>query len=311
MMKRRITAGLLCLFCVAAVFFLPVAASAAEAEAAVQTYTLNINFCPDGVPLEGAEFRVWRVAELADDESLRLTEAFAGYPISLEDQSSDALRALASTLLAYAARDGIPADATAVTNSSGVATMTGLLHGMYLVAGISVTVWGTEYTPSASIVSLPGEDGSNEVVMEPKLDQKIEDDDISLHVLKIWRNDTAQTRPQQIVVQLLCDGALYSEVALTAENNWRYTWTGLERGHVWLVLEKEVPKDYTVAVTQEATTFTVTNTYHTTPPTVPTPPKPADPMLPQTGQLWWPVFMLLVPGCILLVSGVALKSRDE
>lgn len=49
-----------------------------------------------------------------------------------------------------------------------------------------------------------------------------------------------------------------------------------------------------------------------TPTTEPTPtptPKPNDPQLPQTGQLWWPVAMLVCGGLLLIVLGLAIRRR--
>ena len=64
---------------------------------------------------------------------------------------------------------------------------------------------------------------------------------------------------------------------------------------------------YTVSITREGVTFVVTNTYvpetpNTPPPTEPG--KPDQPSLPQTGQLWWPVPLLLVGGLLLVVIGL-------
>ena len=46
-------------------------------------------------------------------------------------------------------------------------------------------------------------------------------------VLKIWKDDIPQSRPKEIVIQLLKDGVIYDTVTLNAVNNWRYTWEKL------------------------------------------------------------------------------------
>jgi len=119
------------------------------------------------------------------------------------------------------------------------------------------------------------------------------------------------------VVRLLQDGEVYDTVQLDAENLWRHTWEELDANHHWTVVEEEMD-DYNVLVTREGITFVVTNTYDPeepvpTPTPQPTPPPddtPDNPKLPQTGQLWWPVPMLISLGLLLIVIGL-LRRRGS
>lgn len=89
---------------------------------------------------------------------------------------------------------------------------------------------------------------------------------VERRVLKIWKDDIPQSRPKEIVIQLLKDGVIYDTVTLNAVNNWRYTWEKLPAYNkdgskiVWSVVEKE-PEGYTVLIARDGVTFTVTNTY--------------------------------------------------
>ena len=113
---------------------------------------------------------------------------------------------------------------------------------------------------------------------------------------------------------------------LTKENQWSYTWKNLSTLMRWSVSEAEVPKGYTVAVTREGNTVALTNTAkkpgksdgEVNPPSK----KPTDKTtnkttdktsdkLPQTGQLWWPVLVLLFAGAICLLVGRVLRDRKE
>ena len=113
---------------------------------------------------------------------------------------------------------------------------------------------------------------------------------------------------------------------LTKENQWSYTWKNLSTLMRWSVSEAEVPKGYTVAVTREGNTVVLTNTAkkpgksdgEVNPPSK----KPTDKTtnkttdktsdkLPQTGQLWWPVLVLLFAGAICLLVGRVLRDRKE
>ena len=88
-------------------------------------------------------------------------------------------------------------------------------------------------------------------------------------VVKVWAGDTEAVRPTKAVVQLLKDGALYATVTLNAENDWTYTWSKLPEYNqdgtkiAWSVAEQEIA-NYDVVITQDGTTFTVTNTYDPT-----------------------------------------------
>ena len=88
-------------------------------------------------------------------------------------------------------------------------------------------------------------------------------------VVKVWAGDTEAVRPTKAVVQLLKNGTLYATVTLNAENDWTYTWSGLPEYNqdgtkiVWSVAEQEIA-NYDVVITQDGTTFTVTNTYDPT-----------------------------------------------
>ena len=105
-------------------------------------------------------------------------------------------------------------------------------------------------------------------------------------------------------MQLLRDGEVYRSALLNDSNDWSYTWEGLESGHRWQVTEQDVPEGYQMSVSQDGTVFWVTNTW--SPEETPTPSTPEETpsgTLPQTGQLWWPVPLLLGAGLLLLLWG--------
>lgn len=155
---------------------------------------------------------------------------------------------------------------------------------------------------------------------------------IKRKALKVWQDEGHEAaRPQAVTVQLLRDGEVYDTVTLTDETNWRYTWDGLSDSSKWTLVEKATA-GYTGTVTRDGITFVVTNTYSgnggTPPsdsnnppdgnsappdtetsqpnepvaPTIPT--TPTVPTLPQTGQLWWPVPIMLCGGAILIMLGL-------
>lgn len=84
----------------------------------------------------------------------------------------------------------------------------------------------------------------------------------SLTVIKKW-NCQGNKIPDFIYVQLY-DGNTAIEnqkVKLSAENNWTYTFTDLEKGKNWTVKEVEVPQYYVASVVTKDGVVTITNSY--------------------------------------------------
>ncbi|MCD8378747.1 MAG: peptidase [Lachnospiraceae bacterium] len=88
----------------------------------------------------------------------------------------------------------------------------------------------------------------------------------------------------------------------------------MEEDGVWVYAVNASPKVGTVTLTPEEPGEPEEPEEPTEPeePVVPeTPQTPAEPILPQTGQLNWPVPVLLIGGFILLIAGVVLKNSDK
>ncbi len=182
----------------------------------------------------------------------------------------DGWREAAATLEAYALRDGIEPDASGQI-AKGKLVLTGLEDGLYLILGESGSDEAYVYTPVSSLVLI---EEDLEIVV--KYDQtEVEKKTVSYTVKKDWKDDLSSVRPDSVTVQLLKeDGSVEDTVTLDSENDWTYTWTGLDANENWRVTEAEVPEGYTVSVSLEGTVYTVTNTYHEEEPEEPTPEEP-------------------------------------
>lgn len=161
-------------------------------------------------------------------------------------------------------------------------------------------------------------------------------------VIKLWEDDGFENhRPTSIAVELLHNGEVVETVILNEANRWTYKWETLDGSYGWNVTE-DIPNGYSVTITQEGNTFIITNksdkTDSTTRPsdsdTTTNPNNPSKPdktedsskidktdkndrndkttkpgsssrqdRLPQTGQLWWPVPMLICLGAMLVIFG--------
>ena len=322
---RRMTAALLS---VLAVFLLlPLQALAAGGIDLNRDVSLTISYQDGNTPLVGAEFDIFLVATVDEYGELTTTKDFAQFHVNIRGKDDEAWRTLASTLEGYVLRDDIsPAD-SAKTNDKGLVSFPtngkSLKAGLYFVLGHRHTQNGYRYDPAPFMVMLPGLDKENniwvyDVTVNAKFDSSQipdnpDDNTIDRKVLKVWADDGHEKdRPKEVIVQLLRDGKVYDTVTLNAANNWRYTWTGLNDRYTWTIVEKEL-EGYTVEVTREGITFVVTNTYNeeipdeptpTAPTTPDKPTTPTKPTLPQTGQLWWPVPVLIAAGLLFVVIGL-------
>lgn len=260
---------------------------------------------------------------------------FADLQVDVGDlTSSENVSVLASTLASYV-NTGFTENIDEVgTNALGEAKFTGLDAGIYLVVGSSTEVNGILYTPKPALIRIPGHDMQGklvkDVVASVKYDRLVlPPEPISRTVTKVWDDDDSPNRPKSVTVQLLKDGEKYDEQVLSADSDWSYTWEELDPASEWSVIEADVPDGYTVSVSLEDTEFIITNkgdevvpppddtstsddNSNTDKPLPPTPPSGTGnggggndrPTLPQTGQLWWPVPILLASGCVLLLIGV-------
>ena len=270
--------------------------------------SLTVEFQTEEGPLQDVVFKVYKVADMKGYGELEITDVFAMYPVILPNADSEDETSLwksaAQTWAAYARMDGIEPVDTGVTDANGMirfpegtARMT---PGLYLVVGTSCATEDTLSTSEPSLLSLPMRDDKDQWQYDQTIYPKYARDRLEIQtaeVMKIWKDEgNKKNRPEEIQIQLLKDGVAYETVLLSKDNNWRYIWQALEAGAEWKVVEKEVPKDYTVSIEQQGTTFTVTNTYAGEE-------TPEDSKLPQSGVLWWPVPVLAILGMLFFIIG--------
>lgn len=255
---------------------------------------------------ENVRFDLYHVA-VASDAGWQSTDDFAAYPVTLPDEDSPAAdwRAAAETLAAYVAQD-TPIPAASGRVASGSVQFGALEEGLYLAIGETVRQNDTLYIPVPVLIHVQGDTAvtikAEETAVTPE--------PAEYTVAKVWQGGE-NARPLSVTVQLLCDGQPDRTVTLNALNGWRYTWTS-EPGHLWQVAEQNVPDGFTVAVEQDGLAFTVTNTWQQPgqpeqpgqPGSTPVPATPSTGgTLPQTGQLWWPVPLLVILGVICVGVG--------
>ena len=242
-------------------------------------------------PVSNMNVSLYRVA----DENYNLVDSFSRYSIDLKQDVQGAANALENRIL----MDGIEADACVTSDSSGKSSFTGLESGIYLVVGKEVFQDGVFYMPQVSLVSLSGD-------LSVDLKYEMSDKPSRIHVLKVWKKDNKKSRPKSIEVCLLrSDGIVVDRVVLNSDNQWSTTWNNLSTLYTYRVMETSVPSGYKESCTREKDTIVLTNTGNLTDKV-----KKKDEVLPNSGQLWWPVPVLLFVGLVLFGLGRHLKNEE-
>lgn len=242
-------------------------------------------------PVSNMQVSLYRVA----DENYNLVGSFSHYSIDLKQDAQGAANALENRIL----MDGIEADASNSSDSSYKASFTGLESGIYLVVGKEVFQDGVFYMPQVSLVSLSGD-------LSVDLKYEMSDKPSRIHVLKVWKKDNKKSRPKSIEVCLLrSDGIVVDKVILNSDNQWTYTWDNLSTSYTYSVMETSVPSGYKESCTREKDTIVLTNTGNFMDKV-----KKKDEVLPNSGQLWWPVPVLLFVGLVLFGLGRHLKNEE-
>lgn len=322
-MLRKVKLFLIMLFLAAIVLPYPVSAVTDSAEPELTIYCQT-----DQENLVGVNFELYQVADLAGNGEFRVTDRFPDFEDSVKNITDP--RKLAAELKYYVLEKGLMPDATCTTDQDGIARLPQsgetLEKGLYLVLGRRHVQNGYIYEMNPMLVSFPRYDEttkkfSNQCHIKPKYEQipEPEDGKINRKVLKIWLDKGYESlRPAQIVVKLMKNREVYDTVILNQDNNWSYTWEGLSASEEWYVLEEQV-EYYRPSVTLEGITFKLTNEINPpselpTEPSEPsseptTPPPVTPPNLPQTGQLWWPVPILLLSGILFVVIGIVRRKE--
>ena len=292
----------------------PVTAFAGQLDV-TQPASLTIRIVHEGTGIGGARFEIYQIADLTSAGDFAVQSAYSGYAaqLSLDDPANWDGAALA--LRGYLERDGVQPTASGVTGDDGKLAFRQLSAGLYLVVGHPVSKDdGYTYTPMTCLIRLPNTVDGSDWVSDVEITNKYtreetpgDGETVELKALKAWKDGDREQRPTSVTVQLLCGSKVYDTQTLNEANNWRYTWEGLDAAEEWLIVEQTVPEGYTVSTSREGATFLLTNTYgEKTPGTTPTP----GGKLPQTGQLWWPVPVLLCGGLVFLLIGILRRKTD-
>lgn len=294
--------------CLVASLMFSVTVSARDFVETDKACTLDLTYKYEETYFEGVEIKIYKVASFNVVGEYELAGDFVDYAIDVVNvKSQDEWNALSDTLAAYVAADSLVPTKEATTGADGVASFTDLEVGLYLVSG-AVTTYIDDGTIHYDdfLISVPGLDDEENWIYDidsmpkPVYHEPVYEE-IEYSVVKLWKDAGYEDkRPEGINVDIMKDGELVESIVLTAENNWSYSWIGLDDGSVWQVVERDVPEAYTVTFEQKDLAFMITNTYI--------------PEEPPTGDSFNAVpyiVAMCVSGALLIVLGVIKSKKDK
>lgn len=271
-------------------------ATALEAVDINKECSLTLKYMHEQKPLTGASFNLYRVADIAADKTITLTDSFKNSGVQLNGLDN-ATFAEAAKALEKSIGEAEP-DSTIKTDSTGSAVADKLQTGVYLIIGKPIEMYNYTHYAMPQLVILPYENTVEDswdyavTVNVKSVKVSIDEEPVDLTVVKKWNDKGYEDkRPTEITVHLLLNGEKHDTVTLSEKNNWQYKWEELSPLGKWTVAE-EVPANYVLEITETETGYQLLNSRKD---------------IEQTGQLWWPVPVLLVAGCVMIASGMTIR----
>ena len=298
----RLFAALL-LFCA---LFHPLSAAAAGVDVNRECF-LELEYSSEGIGFSDQNIQIFRIAQMYPNGDCILLPPFSSLPVKITGVTSQMeWRDTADTLAAYIVSQHLSPTASGVTDASGKVTFTNLQTGIYLVTAVNVTSGKDTYYFENFCVFLPRpqDDGTMlyDISAKPKyMKDTGADEVVTYQVTKLWK-DSGTGRPDSVTVEIYKDGQLHETVVLNTDNMWTHTWTAPDRSNIWTVVEKDVPKGYTVVVGSTGDSFTVTNSVINIPPQ-------ENPKMGDSFPLSTWIAAMAISGMLLILLGV-LKKRN-
>lgn len=278
---------------------------------------------------------IFKVADIVDSTSFKLTEDFQKYPIKFDVKDEAKLSSLAYTLSYYAISDSLIPYCSKTCKPESLLIAENLPEGYYLIQSNQVEYNSVVYSAAPALVCVAdgekyGTDWQLDITVIPKLGlvcSGAASDKISCVVKAQWTNTNEK---YDVKVSLFKDGIVYDTITLNANNDWQYVWSQLPNKNEWTIVENDLPENFYVNFQMEyidadgngVKYFEITNSYEhptstvttaaatmsqtsvtniTTVTTVVT--ASEEEKLPQTGMLLWPIPVLAFSGLIFIGAG--------
>lgn len=272
-----------------------------------RTANLTITFVDtDQNALSNAKFKVYKIADIFEVGVYTTVDKFKEYNFIYDYQDQQGWNELLYSVSECVKANEISSDYEIYTNEYGIAKLENMDLGLYFVSTENLVVGAKTYTPQDFFVSLPDMQVQDvweyNVNIYPKYTLDVDMSKITdKRVIKRWVDEGyTENRPKEIKISLLKNGILYDEIILNEENHWTHVWKDLDNTFDWSVVEnlnEQERSKYKSEVTYQGDEFYVTNTYLIE--------------LPNTGQLWWPVPVLVGSGLVSIAISILFRRRDR
>ena len=261
----------------------------------------------EDTPLENATFKLYKIASVKGKGVYTTTEPFINTNITYDNQDLLKWDNILIELTTYIKDNNIEPNLIVKTDEEGKVQINKIDKGLYLIMGENYKLGAKTFDIQDFLVSIPNMVVQNkweyDVRVRPKYMYDIDTSKIvDKTVTKVWDDKGYENeRPSNIKITLLKYGVVYDEITLSLENNWTYTWEDLDDTYDWTIVEKEVPANYISKVTKNGNEYQVINTHKKTDAS----------FLPNTGQLWWPIPILIGVGLILIALGIIITPKNK
>ena len=250
------------------------------------------------------DIEVHKIATMNESFLYTLTSEFEGYSIKLNGiKTNDEWLVLKNTLESYIIADEItPLSINKVYNNK--IELSDLEPGLYLIKTKTIEEEKYILKFDTVLINVPElkEDGTwnYEIVAKPKASEFTPIyEEVTYKVIKEWK-DNEKNRPKEVQVEIYQNGDIIENIKLSKENNWTYSWIALDDGSTWNVVERNVPKNYTVSILNKERNFYVINTS-----------KEKNPKTSDSVYLYMYLFMGSISGIVLLLLALSIKKNKN
>ena len=279
--------------------------------------------CKDGdLKVSRMLWQIYRIGE-RQDNGFVLTGQFSGYPVDMKNLTEENIGETAQVLESFVIGDSLTEYAHGKTDENGVVRFSDIEPGLYLAVPNQLHIGYDTYYSLPLIAEVNG----NEKAVFPKIYvmSTLSGTDARYTVKKVWidHDNEYESRPVDITVDIYNNGENFDTVTLNESNGWEYSWDARDMSPGWKVVERNIPRDYTVLIDSAQTQFLIKNSFAGTSSITTTPSAStitaassttsaaSGSGLPQTGQPWMPVYILAAGGIGFIFLGLFLKLRED
>ena len=285
-----------------------------------ETVSLSVALEYDG-PIGGANLNLYRVASWTEPDALEWTGLFQGTGLSIRDiREGRNLETASDRLMQVAVSgNGLPV-ASALSDGKGHMTFQNaqMLPGLYLLCGETQIIGGSRFAFMPALIQLPVQEGSDWLYHRTayvKMERQSVPGELTL-TFEMERDTGADALSEPEAV-LVCQNRILDRIRLNTQEDgaisrtyvvsddwqvstpsfqsaWKFQVSGGSGG--LRIVMTSVPGQTSVPVRPESPGRFVIAEIH-------------DGRLPQTGLVWWPVYLLSGAGFLLLLSGMGLLRR--